>query len=125
MQRLIIVSDQNWQVVDITEDVANCITGDEGVSTVFIAHTTAAITTADLDPGTDLDLLDALRGMLPELKWRHPHDPSHTPSHLLASIIGSSVNVPYKNGKLLLGTWQRIVLIEFDGPKERTVITRC
>lgn len=109
-------------MVDITDEVAQRLTDGSGVVTVFIRHTTAAITTADLDPGTDLDLLDFLNSLVPDKKWRHPHDPSHAPDHLLASIIGPGVSVPYENGKLLLGIWQRIVLIEFDGPRERQVV---
>jgi secondary thiamine-phosphate synthase enzyme len=88
---------------------------------VFIAHTTAAITTADLDPGTDKDLLDFLKSLIPNLKWRHPHDPSHAPDHLLSSVIGPSVSVPVSHGKLNLGSWQRIILVELDGPRQRTV----
>src|SRR5581483_7304585 len=91
---------------------------------VFAAHTTCALTTADLDPGTDEDLLDALHKIIPKLKYRHPHDPSHehVHSHLASSIIGPGVTIPVKEGRLALGTWQRIVLIELDGPRERTVI---
>lgn len=110
------------EVVDITDDVTAAVpqTG-SGVVTVFVQHTTAAITTADLDPGTDLDLLDFLEKLTPNMQWRHPHDPAHAPDHLLASVIGPSVTVPYQDGKLLLGTWQRIILVELDGPRSRTV----
>lgn len=112
------------EVVDITETVEESLremNAGDGVCMVFAAHTTCAITTADLDPGTDLDLLDALRHLLPRLSYRHPHDPSHTPDHILSSLIGPSVTVPYANGRLLLGTWQRIILVELDGPRQRTV----
>jgi secondary thiamine-phosphate synthase enzyme len=112
------------EVVDITETVEESLremNASDGVCMVFAAHTTCAITTADLDPGTDLDLLDALRRLLPKLSYRHPHDPSHTPDHILSSLIGPSVTVPYANGRLLLGTWQRIILVELDGPRQRTV----
>jgi secondary thiamine-phosphate synthase enzyme len=112
------------EVVDITETVEDNLremSADSGVCVVFAAHTTCAITTADLDPGTDQDLLDALRRLLPRMSYRHPHDPTHTPDHLLSSIIGPSVTVPYANGRLMLGTWQRIILVELDGPRERTV----
>ena len=112
------------QVVDITEAIQELVSqGEEasGVCVVFAAHTTCALTTADLDPGTDVDFLRALRGILPELKYRHPHDPEHTPDHILSSIIGASVSVPFVNHQLALGTWQRIVLVELDGPRERTV----
>jgi secondary thiamine-phosphate synthase enzyme len=116
-----IATDHKRQVIDITDQVGSVLQGKgTGIVQVFVQHTTAAITTADLDPGTDLDLLDALDGLLPTLPWRHPHNPEHAPDHLLASIIGPSVSVPCRQGELLLETWQRIILIEFDGPRERT-----
>lgn len=87
-----------------------------------MAHTTATLTTADLDPGTDLDMLDAFDAMMPKLKYRHPHNPSHAPDHILSSIIGPSLTVPFKDGNLVLGTWQRIVLIELDGPRRRKLV---
>ena len=110
------------QVVDITEHVAGAIRKKDGVCTIFVRHTTAAITTADLDPGTGEDFLDFLQAITPDLKWRHPHDSAHAPDHLLASMIGSSVMIPTIDGKLQLGTWQRIVLLELDGPREREII---
>ncbi|HKU19008.1 MAG TPA: secondary thiamine-phosphate synthase enzyme YjbQ [Candidatus Saccharimonadales bacterium] len=109
------------QVVDLTDLIAEHCRGMSGHVHVFVQHTTAAITSADLDPGTDLDLLDALAGMLPQLQWRHPHNPPHAPDHLLASIIGPSLVVGVSNGVLQLGRWQRIVLVELNGPQERTV----
>src|SRR5712692_11542992 len=101
------------QVVDITETVETHLLntpGTDGVCVVFAAHTTCAITTADLDPGTDQDLLNALRKLLPAIRYRHPHDPSHTPDHILATLIGPSVSAPVRAGRLVLGVWQRIVL---------------
>jgi len=110
------------QIIDITDKVTEIIQGQgKGAVLVFVQHTTAAVTTADLDPGTDLDFLDALEGLLPERQWRHPHNPDHAPDHLLASIVGPSVTVPYHDDKLLLGAWQRIVLVEFDGSRDRTI----
>jgi secondary thiamine-phosphate synthase enzyme len=86
---------------------------------LFLLHTTAALTIADLDPGTDLDLLDAFDAVIPKLDYRHPHNPDHVPDHILSALIGTSLAVPVKAGRLLLGEWQRIVLIEFDGPRRR------
>ncbi|MEX2430142.1 MAG: YjbQ family protein, partial [Patescibacteria group bacterium] len=60
--------------------------------------------------------------LVPELDYRHPHDPSHVGDHILSSLIGTSESVPVRSGKLVLGTWQRVVLYEFDGPRERTVV---
>lgn len=117
-------TDQKRQVIDITEHIIRLAEGD-GLASVFVGHTTAAVTTADLDPGTDQDLLDALEAMTPARQWWHPHDPSHFPDHLWASIIGPSVVVPVVDGKPQLGQWQRIILIEFDGPRERRVELTC
>jgi secondary thiamine-phosphate synthase enzyme len=122
MRRLKIITDQNRQVLDITDKVLHLIEGKALACLVFVAHTTCAITTADLDPGTDLDLLDAVWEMIPKLNYRHPHDPSHVPAHLASSIIGPSVTVPVENGKLIVGTWQRIILVELDGPRERQLV---
>jgi secondary thiamine-phosphate synthase enzyme len=80
------------------------------------------LTIADLDPGTDLDLLDAFDALVPKLDYRHPHDPAHVPDHILSALIGTSLTVPVKNVQILLGEWQRIVLIEFDGPRRRELV---
>lgn len=121
MHKLMISTSQKRQIIDLTDDIAQYV-GDEGVMTIFVKHTTVAITTADLDPGTDEDFLEALDKLLPDLPWRHPHNPEHTPDHLLASILGPSVQVPYADGRLQLGSWQRIILVELDGPRERAII---
>lgn len=112
------------QVVDITDTVEQYLRMEkqpDGLCSLFVAHTTCALATADLDPGTDLDLLDALRQLLPDLNYRHPHDPEHTPDHILSTLLGSSLVIPYARQRLLLGTWQRIILVEFDGPRQRTL----
>jgi len=118
---LTIPSTKKREVIDLTNVLAEQFRGKSGHFYLFVQHTTAAITAADLDPGTDLDLLDALQGMLPQLQWRHPHDPAHTPDHLLASIIGPGLVVAVKDGAMQLGTWQRIVLLEFNGPQQRAI----
>ena len=125
MQRIYITSEKAKEIIDITADLNNLIAKrkwTQGFCLLFIAHTTAALTTADLDPGTDLDMLDAFEAMIPKLNYRHPHDPSHVPDHILSSLIGTSISVPVENGRLVLGTWQRVVLIEFNGPKERELV---
>lgn len=109
---------QKRQIIDLTEQLEALLQG-SGVVNVFVKHTTAALTVADLDPGTDQDLLDALEAITPDKKWRHPHDPDHFPDHLWSALIGSSLNLPYKDGRLVLGSWQRVILIELDGPRER------
>jgi secondary thiamine-phosphate synthase enzyme len=127
MQRLTIKTRKKREVVDITGEVETLLgnghSATTGICSLFILHTTAALTTADLDPGTDLDMLDAFEQMVPKLRYRHPHNPAHVPDHILSALIGTSVTLPFEKGKLLLGTWQRVVLIELDGPREREVVT--
>jgi secondary thiamine-phosphate synthase enzyme len=116
-------------VVDITEKINIHLSSfkkeSQGSCLVFTAHTTCALTTADLDYGTDQDFLDALRGMLPKIKYRHPHDPKHAPDHILSSIIGPSINLPFKKNRLILGNWQRVVLVELNGPRKRKLFITC
>jgi len=124
MKTITITTKKKDEVVDITETVENLLEemkAQSGICVVFVAHTTCALTTADLDPGTDLDFLNALRHMLPHISYRHPHDPSHTPDHILSSILGPSLAIPYQDGQLLLGIWQRVILVELDGPRQRTL----
>jgi len=125
MQRLAIHTKRKREVVDITDRIAQVIAANgqaEGVCNLLVLHTTAALTTADLDPGTDLDILDALDAMVPKLRYRHPHNPAHVPDHILSALIGTSAVLPFSSGQLVLGTWQRVVLIELDGPREREVV---
>jgi secondary thiamine-phosphate synthase enzyme len=84
-------------------------------------HTTAALTTADLDPGTDEDMLDAFERIIPKLHYRHPHDPEHVPDHILSALIGTSLTLIVEQGALILGTWQRVILVELDGPRQREI----
>ncbi len=108
------------QVIDLTDQVQSLIPArTTGLATLTVLHSACAVTTANLDPGTDRDLLDALDLMIPMRPWRHPHDPEHAPDHFLASVIGPSVSLPVQAGKLMVGTWQHLVLIELDGPKTR------
>lgn len=122
MERIVVKTSENKQVVDITAEVEERINVERGWCKLFVLHTTCALTTADLDPGTDLDMLDAFEELVPKLDYRHPHDPEHVPDHILSSLIGPSLIVPVKDKGLWLGSWQRVVLVEFSGPREREVV---
>src|SRR3989344_1351271 len=123
MEKFTIKTTRGKQVVDITEKVNDIVKKKiSGTCHLFVTHTPGALATADLDPGTDEDMLEAFDKMIPKMKFRHPHDPSHTPDHILSSMIGPSITIPVENGELVLGTWQRVVLIEFNGPREREIV---
>lgn len=125
MLKVTIKTNSKREILDITELVNQEIEKHNfksGLVNLFLTHTTASLTTADLDPGTDQDYLDAFEEMIPKLNYQHPHNPSHTPDHILSSLIGTSLTLPVEDGQLVLGTWQRVVLIEFDGSRERQVV---
>lgn len=124
-KKLLIKTTKDKEVVDITETVNEYLSKrslKSGTCFLFVIHTTCALTTADLDPGTDLDMLEAFEKIIPKLKYRHPHNPEHVSDHILSTLIGPSVLLPVRNSRLVLGTWQRVVLFEFYGPRERKVI---
>lgn len=125
MEEIIITTNKSKEIIDITKQIEQTINRSsfkEGIIHLFLTHTTAALTCADLDPGTDIDMLEAFWTMIPKLQYRHPHNPKHVPSHILSSLIGASLTLVFREKRLLLGTWQKVVLIEFDGPKERKII---
>ena len=113
------------QVLDITTRIQQYLVQagiDEGLCHVFVAHTTAAVTTGEAIEGTDEDLMETLERMIPNIKFRHAHDPSHAPDHMISSIIGASLTVPVRGGRLQLGTWQRVLLVECNGPRDREIV---
>jgi len=112
------------QVVDLTDRIETMIRKakmQEGLCTLFVAHTTAALTTGEIGEGTEEDFLHVVEQMIPRIQFRHAHDPKHAWSHMASSILGPSLIVPVSAGKLVLGTWQSIMLVELDGPRERDV----
>ncbi len=125
MKKLAIQTKKSKQVIDITDELNDFIKQNkvqDGPVHLLLTHTTTALTTADLDPGTDQDMLDAFEKLIPKLNFRHPHNPSHAPDHILSSLIGISLTLIVNNGQLVLGTWQRVVLIEFAGPRQREIV---
>lgn len=92
-----------------------------GVCVVFVPHTTAGVTiNENADPDVVRDMDAALEKAIP---WRanYAHSEGNAAAHVKASLMGSSVNVPVEEGRLVLGTWQGIYFCEFDGPRERRV----
>jgi secondary thiamine-phosphate synthase enzyme len=112
------------EVVDLTDRIQSLIRRAnmrEGLCTLFIAHTTAALTTGEIGEGTEEDLLEVVERIIPSIRFRHAHDPTHAWSHMAASLLGPSLTIPVTDGQLALGTWQSVMLVELDGPRERTV----
>ena len=119
-----ITTKQMKEIVDLTELLQAAIRKakiKEGLCSVFVTHTTAAVTTGEIGEGTEEDFLQIVEEVIPRIQFRHAHDPSHAWSHMAASILGPSLTIPVSGGALVLGTWQSVMLVELDGPRERNV----
>ena len=118
-------------VINITADVQRIVAAGpvgDGLVTVFVRGSTAAITTMEFEPGGVADLRVLLDRLVPvEGDYEHNrlnHD-TNSHAHQRASLIGASEQVPVIGGRLALGTWQQLVLLDFDDrPRERTVIVQ-
>lgn len=122
--KICVSSKRKKEIIDITGEIQRLVKKskiDSGICVIVVEHTTCSLATMDLDKGTDLDFLDAIEKMFPKGNYRHPHNPSHVGDHIMSSIIGQSLIMLIENGKLILGTWQRAVLIELKGPRERII----
>ena len=115
------------QLIDITSRVREAVTASgirEGLCTIFIPHTTAAVTiNENADPDVARDFLYELDKIVP---WQdgYRHAEGNSAAHLKSSLIGVSEQVLIENGRLMLGTWQGIYFCEFDGPRTRRVLVR-
>ena len=115
-------------IVDLTEGVRRVLQqsqADRGVVTVFVTGSTAAVTTMEYEPGGVRDLQETLERLVPRAgDYEHNrlnHD-TNAHAHLRAAIVGPSESIPFAGGALALGTWQQVVLVDFDDrPRERTV----
>lgn len=121
----------NCDIVDITGRVEEEIAKEKiqkGLVTVFVKGSTAGLTTIEYEPGLLADLQELLESFIPANKKYHHGDrwgDDNGFSHLRASLFGPSLQVPIESGRLLLGTWQQIVLMDFDNrPRTREVVVQ-
>lgn len=102
-------------VVDLTGEVAGFCQGrGDGLVSVFVPHATAGVAIIETGAGSDDDLVRAIDDVLPrDGRWRHRHgSPGHGADHVLPAFIAPSITVPVLDGRLTLGTWQSIVLVD-------------
>lgn len=114
------------EVLDITAQVSEAVRSaniDEGLCCIFVPHATAAVVINENDDmQIGQDLLDALERMVPEGVWRHDKVDNNGAAHLKSAILGPSETIPVLSGRLALGTWQSVMFVELDGPRDRKVI---
>lgn len=112
------------QVVDITARAVHFVQGrGDGLLSIFLPHATAGLALIETGAGSDQDLLDALDAVLPrDDRWRHRHGAvGHGADHLLPAFVSPSMTVPVVDGRMMLGTWQSLVLVDpnEDNPERR------
>ena len=127
MNEISLKTDRKTQLVDITSLVQDAIADANGASAalVYVPHTTAGVTINEgADPLVGEDIESALQKVVDEdWHWKHTEDPDgpNAPSHVRATLTGSQVLIPLREGRLALGTYQGIYFCEYDGPRERKV----
>jgi secondary thiamine-phosphate synthase enzyme len=113
------------QILLITPDVQralSALTLNDGIATIIVPHTTCAISVNEnADPDVPADLTKALRALVPKVRFTHGE--GNSDAHFLSLLIGTSLSWPYRNGQLILGTWQGIYFIELDGPRPSRKVT--
>jgi secondary thiamine-phosphate synthase enzyme len=128
MEEFFVKTTRKFQVIDITAKVQEIVirgATPDGLCCVFVPHATAAVAiNENADPNIGEDLQEALTKLIPEGIWRHDRIDDNAAAHIKAAIVGPSETVPVKNGTLMLGTWQSLMLVEFDGPRERKVFVQ-
>ncbi|WP_254535085.1 secondary thiamine-phosphate synthase enzyme YjbQ [Halomarina litorea] len=115
-------TDRRVRVVDVTDRVAATLPdGYDGLATVFVRHTTAGITLNEAESRLVGDIERFVSGLAPEGEWDHDELDSNADAHLRSMLLGRDVTVPVSDGRPDLGTWQSVLLVECDGPRERRV----
>jgi secondary thiamine-phosphate synthase enzyme len=126
MEIITLKTTKRVEIVDITKMVENVVKDDAQLVLVYSPHTTTSIVINEAESGLLEDILDFMDKLVPYGKgYRHDRIDSNADAHLKASILGNSVVIPAEKGKLALGTWQRVLFIEFDGPRTRRVVVKA
>jgi len=130
-ERIRVETSGNCEIVDITDQVSHAVKQSglrAGTVTIFVSSSTAGITTVEYEPGLIADLQTAFERLVPQgLDYQHNNrwGNGNGHSHVKASLLGASMMVPFAEGRPMLGTWQQVVLIDFDNrPRMREIIVQ-
>ena len=136
VKNLQIESTDKIQLIDITDKVRSIITQSntqEGIVIIFAQHTTCSLVISEFEDSLCDDFSKYIQSIYPKGPFKHGHgirnglnneDKFHTPSHIFSSLIGKHITIPFTAGKMHFGTWQRICLVELNGPKVRNIIVK-
>jgi secondary thiamine-phosphate synthase enzyme len=128
-EELLLDTQGDGEILDVTADAQKALDNagfTDGLCTVFVAHSTCGMTTIECEPGCNADLNNVLEQIAPQdAAWKHNelNADSNGHAHARAALIGPSVVVPFAAGELMLGTWQKIVCVDFDDrPRSRRLV---
>ncbi len=119
---------KDFELIDITDQVKNIVKDsniENGVVLIFTKHVTTGLTINENEPRLIQDFLETFSKLIPKgAGYKHDLIDRNAHSHLLASVFGQNEVIPLENGELVLGTWQRVFLVELDGPRMRKVVVK-
>jgi len=125
MPRFTVSTDARLTVLDVTDRVREALADEdaeaEQVCTAFVDHTTAGVGVNEAESRLLGDVESFLGRVVPDEGWDHDELDGNADSHLRALLLGNSAQVPVVDGDLALGRWQSVLLVECDGPRERTL----
>ena len=125
MSELKIKTSTRAEFVDITDTVNHAVAGtrvEQGLCNLFVPHTTCAVIVSEnWDPDVTNDMLKHLERLVPR-NGGFRHYEGNSRAHILSAMLSTSINVPVSRAKLRLGRWQGLILAEWDGPRERTIV---
>jgi secondary thiamine-phosphate synthase enzyme len=128
---IVFTTEAEMDVVDITKDVADLLSEtsvSHGIVTVFVPGSTGALTTMEFEPGLVKDMMEVFEKLAPRDHYYHHEERWHDKnghSHVRATLVGPSVTIPFRDKRLMLGSWQQIVFFDFDiRARERELIVQ-
>ena len=122
MQILTVTTSAREEIVDLTAAVQEALAGQgDGVACVSVGHCTCGLYLNENESGLLEDTLTLLRELIGAHSWRHDRIDDNAGAHLAATLLGNAVLIPCRAGRLALGTWQRLMLVELDGPRRREI----
>lgn len=123
-----IVTSRQIEIVDITDGIERYVNDcgrEKGICLVYSLHTTTALIINEADEALLNDILKLMERIAPQAAgYQHDRGDGNAHAHLRAALLGNSVIIPVENGGLALGTWQRILFLEMDGPRKRRLSVR-
>lgn len=125
MKEIIVKTNKKVDLIDITAEIEKELQKEDiknGIVFLFVLHTTAGLLINENEEGLKRDWISSFHQITSKIDYLHNQLDGNGPAHIFASLIGQEKLIPVKDGKLLLGTWQRIFLFELDGPRTRKII---